>query len=396
MNGRRLRVLHVAPTPFFSDRGCHIRIEGIVKALNKRGVDSVVCTYHHGRDRPQVETVRIAPIRGYTQTRAGPDPGKYLADLKLFWLVCKTLRKERPDIIHAHLHEGVLLGWLGRWAAFRPSTPLVADIQGGLVGELDSYGFFGRSRWLRRLFTGLEYVILRMPHHVFCSSVASMAMLQRQYRLARQRLSLLSDRVDVEVIADAPRSEHDGRVTLVYSGSLLASKGLEVLLEAVERVLKRRPDVDVSLVGYPVEETASYLERKGIAERCALMGRVPYEELPEHLRTADIAMDPKAEGAGEGSGKILNYMAAGLPVVAFETANNRDFLGPQQELVPDRSIDGFVKRIESLVDDPSLRHQEGERNRQRVRRDLTWDAGIDLVLGTYDRLLERKPAAALQ
>lgn len=385
-------MLHVAPTPFFSDRGCHIRIEGIVKALKKKGVDSLVCTYHHGRDRPEVEVVRITPLKKYTRTRAGPDPRKYLADLKLLWLVIKTVRAQRPDLIHAHLHEGALLGWLGRWIGLRPGTPMVADIQGGLVGELDSYGYFGRSTVARRLFGWVEFLILRMPHHVFCSSISSMALLQRDYRLSGHRLSLLSDRVDADVIADGPGQPGSEPATLIYSGALLASKGLPLLLEVIQQVLRRREDVDVVLVGYPVEETEAFLDENGLRGRCVLTGQVDYDDLPGHLRRADIALDPKVAGAGEGSGKILNYMAAGLPVVAFESDNNRDFLGPQQELAPDRSVEGFVDRIEFLVDDPAARAREGESNRRRVRQELTWDAGIDLVLHTYERLLGDRSA----
>jgi len=121
-----------------------------------------------------------------------------------------------------------------------------------------------------------------------------------------------------------------------------------------------------------------------------LTGRIHYEDLPGYLADADIGLDPKLPGAGEGSGKILNYMAAGLPVVAFDSANNREFLGQQQDLVPDRSIEGFVARIGFLIDHGQVRRQEGERNRQRVLNDLTWDKGVDLVLGVYDKLLHRK------
>ena len=48
--GRPLRVLHIAPTPFFSDRGCHIRIDGIVNALNRCDTPG---SPHHGVFRQQ-------------------------------------------------------------------------------------------------------------------------------------------------------------------------------------------------------------------------------------------------------------------------------------------------------------------------------------------------------
>ncbi len=79
-------VLHIAPTPFFADRGCHIRIEGIVRSLRVLDWDSVVCTYHHGYDVEGVETRRIGAIESYTQTAAGPNPWKLWADLKLLFL----------------------------------------------------------------------------------------------------------------------------------------------------------------------------------------------------------------------------------------------------------------------------------------------------------------------
>jgi glycosyltransferase involved in cell wall biosynthesis len=383
-----LRVLHVAPTPFFSDRGCHIRIEGIVRGLNSKDVRSVVCTYHHGREREGVETCRIEAIDSYEQTKAGPDPHKYMADIKLWWLVCKCIRKQRPDLIHAHLHEGVLLGWAAKLAVFKPRLPLVADLQGSLVGELDSYNYFAKSKGLRKVFMWLEKTILRMPAHIFCSSVSSLELFQNDFDILQEQMTLLGDRVEQGIVsARRPERVIGSPVTIIYSGALLESKGLSQLLAVLESLLARRTDVRVVLVGYPTEDVAAYLESKGLADRCVLTGRVNYENLPEYLADADIGLEPKLPGAGEGSGKVLNYMAAGLPVVAFDSPNNRDFLGQQQDLVADGSIEGFVSRIEYLIDHEDERRQEGERNRQKARDEFSWEHGVEKVLRRYDMLL---------
>lgn len=383
----RLRVLHVAPTPFFSDRGCHIRIEGIVRALSRKKIKSVVCTYHHGRERPGVDTRRIQPIKFYEDTKAGPHSAKYYADCKLLWLVQKTMRSYRPDIIHAHLHEGALLGWLAKWFTLNMRIPLVVDIQGGLVGELDSHDYFARAKMLRPAFRGLEYMILRLPQHLFCSSVSSMTMLQADYGLRADRLTLLIDRIEPNMENDTAHRVGNGKVTVVYSGSLLAAKGLPMLLEVAARLLTRRSDVQMMLIGYPLEETESFLRARGLSDRCTLTGKINFEVLPQHLGRADIALDPKSAAAGEGSGKTLNYMAAGLPVVAFDSANNRAVLGQQEELVAQGSIDGFVRRIEFLIDHPQVRRAEGRRNRERAQRELTWDTAMDMVLPVYAKLL---------
>jgi len=82
-------ILHIAPTPFFSDRGCHIRIEGIVRCLTELGHNNTVCTYHHGRDIQGVSTKRIKSIANYTQTSAGPSKYKLLADWRLLKLTTR-------------------------------------------------------------------------------------------------------------------------------------------------------------------------------------------------------------------------------------------------------------------------------------------------------------------
>ena len=113
-----LKVLHIAPTPFFSDRGCHIRIQGIISALQRKSVHNVLCTYHQGREVPGIITRRVSHIPGYTKQEAGPSGYKYLADILLFLKVCSTIFTYRPDIIHGHLHEGALLGWAAKTLFF--------------------------------------------------------------------------------------------------------------------------------------------------------------------------------------------------------------------------------------------------------------------------------------
>ena len=143
------RVLQIAPTPFFADRGCHIRIEGIVHCLDDLGYDNTVCTYHHGRDVDRVNTKRISTIKNYTQTEAGPSRYKLWADWKLLWLAIRQYRQLKPAIIHAHLHEGLMIGLLVKIIFFWRRIPVIADMQGSLTGELDSHGAFDKLPLLR-------------------------------------------------------------------------------------------------------------------------------------------------------------------------------------------------------------------------------------------------------
>ena len=105
-----MRILIIAPTPFFADRGCHVRILEEARALMALGRQVTICTYHNGRDINGIDARRIVKIPWYSKLSAGPSFHMLYLDALLLWKVILECLKRRPDIIHAHLHEGALIG----------------------------------------------------------------------------------------------------------------------------------------------------------------------------------------------------------------------------------------------------------------------------------------------
>ena len=81
---RGLRVVMVAPTPFFSDRGCHVRILEEARGLMRLGADVTICTYFLGDTPEALDVRRAAALPGYTKRSAGPAWGKLPLDV-LLW-----------------------------------------------------------------------------------------------------------------------------------------------------------------------------------------------------------------------------------------------------------------------------------------------------------------------
>lgn len=100
----------IALTPFFADRGCHIRIYEEAKILRKSGYDVIVCTYHNGRDLKGIRTERIVNIPWYTKLEAGPSLHKIYLDFFLLLKCISVASKVNLVAIHSHLHEGALIG----------------------------------------------------------------------------------------------------------------------------------------------------------------------------------------------------------------------------------------------------------------------------------------------
>lgn len=391
-----LRVLHIGPTPFFADRGCHIRIRGLMLALQRRGVACSLVTYGHGNDVEGIITRRALRIPGYTQLDAGPSPFKYLADLLLLLTTCRAIVGERPDILHGHLHEGALIGWLAQNLVFWRRPPLVFDMQGSLVGELERYSYFRGIGVLRRSFAAAEWIIDRLPARIVCSSSASLRIARDRFGVPGPRLQLIPDGVDPhQQPADrgACRAElgiGSDETLVVYSGSLLPVKGLDALHATIAEVARRNLPVRFLLIGYPTQATAAFLRQRGLERNCQVVGRVAFEQLAGHLTVADIAIEPKSGDSGEASGKVLNYMAAALPVVCFDTPNNREILAETGCYASASTAAGLADRIGELIADPRAARAFGRAGLERARTTYSWAASAATLEKLYRACLDSR------
>lgn len=385
-----LKVLHIAPTPFFADRGCHIRIRNEIKSLPAQDFEITLCTYHQGRDVEGIKTHRTWKVPGYSDLGVGFSYYKFPADFLLFLLVLWKSIRFKPDILHCHLHEGVLIGWGVRTLLFWRKIPLVMDMQGSLSGELSSYGTFNRFPIMLKLFRAVEKVICRLPDRFLCSSGMSRDTLVNEFLVDPGKTYLLEDvvpdfcnrkdlrRVDLNI--------PENKKVIVYSGSLLAGKGVDALKHLMKRLLVQRDDVFFLIIGYPVADLTAFIQQHGLASDCLLTGRLDYEKLLAYLCQADLAIEPKLADSGEASGKTLHYMAAGLPVVCFDTLNNRSLLAECGYYADPDSDESLAKKVIEALDDHETAKCKASSGRERIHRSYSMSYCREILLEHYTGL----------
>ena len=328
-NKKTRKVLNIVPTPFFADRGCHIRILGKIKALEKHHFYNIICTYHNGRDLKDLDIRRTVNIPWYKKLEAGPSIHKFYIDLLLFFKSVLVFFKEKPDIIFGHLHEGAFIGGLIKYLITFGRIPLVFDVQGSLTSELETYNWL-KSKPVKWFFHNLEKFICKLPDFFICSSESSGDIIKNRFNINPDKVNVVMDGFHVEFSDKQPRKglrkrlgiPEDSQI-IIFTGALLESKGISNLIESIPLVLEKKKDVHFLIVGYPVEQTQKRISALGVEDNVRMTGTVDYFKLPDYLSIADIAVDPKVDKAGEASGKSINYMAAGLPVVCFDSKNNR-------------------------------------------------------------------------
>src|SRR5512135_1245805 len=186
-------VLMIAPTSFFGDYGCHVRILEETRILQKRGHRVTIVTYYKGRDLSELNIIRTRPTPWHAGYEVGSSRHKIAFDALLSWTAVKTALRLKPDIIHAHLHEGALIGSL---LSAVTRAPLVFDYQGSLTAEMLDHHFVrpgGKREWF---FRTLENRINRLPRAILTSSRHSAQLLRDSAKGQAQGVVPLPDCVD--------------------------------------------------------------------------------------------------------------------------------------------------------------------------------------------------------
>jgi glycosyltransferase involved in cell wall biosynthesis len=389
----------IAPTSFFADYGCHVRILEEALALRRLGHKVTIATYHKGRPIADLEIVRTPPLPWHADYEVGSSRHKLAFDVYLGATVLHTalkLRRQGLDIIHAHLHEGALIG---APIARLLGIPLVFDFQGSLTGEMVDHHFLNPNGPFFKPMYQMERVINRLPKAILTSSSHARQILENEFEIPAERLNPLPDCVNADTFrppnpdSAAERAQlkeqlgiPPGRPVVIYLGLLADYQGTPHLIQAAAQLVAAGVDAHFLIMGYPGQMAYVQMARDyGVEDRVTLPGRIPYEHAAHYLSLGDIAVAPKLS-ATEGSGKVLNYMAMGLPTVAFDIPVQREYLGDLGVYVPPGDVEAFAGAIGALIADPKRRMELGTACRQRVIDHYSWERAGRQIVSIYDQL----------
>lgn len=364
----------LAPTPFFADRGCHVRILEEARAALHLGVELRLVTYHIGRDVPGIPTERIPAVPWYRKLEAGPSWHKPYLDILLFFKALKVARQFKPHLIHAHLHEGAFFG-----AFLKPllRLPMLFDCQGSLTAEITDHGFVKPGSLLQGFFATLEGWINRSSDYIITSSGPTVDLLLSE-GVPRDRVRALMDGVDTEVFAPKPKEAIRARLGLpqdrrivAFLGVLNSYQGVDLLLDAAAELKRQGAKLHFLIMGFPEGGYREKSEDLGIDDIVTFTGRIPYDDAALYLSAGDIAVSPKIS-LTEANGKLFNYIACGLPTVAFDTPVNREILGDDALYAKFGDVNELVGAIGRLAGDRELREELGQRGRARAVTEHSW------------------------
>lgn len=384
----------IAPTPFFSDRGCHVRIYEEAKNLISLGNSVTICTYHLDKDIPGIDIRRIINIPWYKKTSAGPSIHKIYLDFLLLIKSIFVTYQTKPDVIHAHLNEGALIGKICS-LLFR--IPMVFDVQSEFTGEVRAHKFMKEYPFLHKVINKVALTLEELSYKaadVFVVNSNFMSnRLHKNFGIKKESIFVVPDAAGLPYPNPSNGTESlrrrlnipDNKKIVVYLGLLTEYQGVDLLLKVIKSIVEKRDDVHFLIMGYPnVEYYKKISEDLNISQYITFTGRVSYWEIYNYLALGTIAVSPKLlDLGGEANIKLYNYIASGLPSVAFDYIVNREILGNLGVYARPKDPISLRDCIIKLLDDDELRHDLAGKLKAIGIEKYSWKSSIDKLLEAY-------------
>ncbi|MGE0774582.1 MAG: glycosyltransferase [Sphingomonadaceae bacterium] len=368
-------------------RGTPTRIRRMAEALVEAGHEVHIATYHLGEDfaeKPPFSVHRIADVPGYRKTEAGPDYRKlFILDPLLAATVSRIVADYRIEIVHAHHFEGLATSYL---TARRHRIPLIYDAHTTLASELHYYSLGLPDPIKRGAARLLDRRIPRAADHVVAVSEEIRASLLKSGEVTDERISVIPNGVETDHFTRARVGEREATPRdIIYAGSLAPYHRIDLLLRSFRRVLDKRPQT--RLLVATADEFAPYESQAaslGLREHIDVLA-TDFETLPRRLASAAVAVNPRVEGDGLPQ-KLLNYMAASLPVVSFAGSARHMVHGEQGSVIANGDIEAFADAILFYLDDNTSATRHGDQGRQLVVEQFSWSRVARQLGDLYERL----------
>jgi glycosyltransferase involved in cell wall biosynthesis len=377
-----MKVLLIAPQPFFTERGTPIAVRHLIETLCADGHSVDLLTYPFGEDVgiDGLTIHRCARVPGVRRVRIGFSLAKLLQDLPLFARLYRMSRRTRYDVVHAveeSVYGALLLRRVHR-------AHVIYDMDSSLAEQLVAKNVLFR----------LISPVLHMAERWAMRNADVVAPMCQD--LARYARAVRDD--DVPVLHDvpvrgggpegvsAPLERAPGHVLALYVGNLEFYQGIELLIEAVSLLPGHCP-VQVAVVGGPMNEVRRLRKvatDRGLRTRLRFLGPKPVAQLEHLLTQADVLLSPRTLGANTPL-KLYSYMASGRAILATRLRAHTQVLDDSTALLVEPEPEGFARGLLRLVGDPDLRRVLGTEAKRRVASQYSLSSFQHRVRSVYWR-----------
>jgi glycosyltransferase involved in cell wall biosynthesis len=393
-----VKILVLAPHPFFQARGTPLAVRMVLEFLGSRGHQVDLLTLPEGEDVaiPNTRIIRIPRLPWIRNIRPGFSFKKVVCDAVMFFSCMRLVRRNRYDLIHA-VEESAFIAAAARTVT---GVPYVYDMDSSLAEQMVE------------AYPGLQFAL---PAMRYCESVAirrSLGVLTVCAALEDVALghdpakpvgrvedsSLLPPAGPGERNGAGPLPEsvrNDGGPIAMYVGNLERYQGIDLLLEGFQHTLRVVPRANLVIVGGREDDIVHYrhvADKLGILPRVHFLGPRPVSLLPELLRQADVLVSPRLKGLNTPM-KIYSYLDSGTAVLATRLRTHTQVLDDRTAYLVEPSPEPLGLGLATLLGDEGLRRRLATHAKEYAQEEFTPEAARR-KLGLFYDGMEAKVAGA--
>jgi glycosyltransferase involved in cell wall biosynthesis len=398
--GNRRILMLLGNNPYPRD----VRVRRESRTLAEAGYDvTVICPRAAGE--PARETVAGVAVHRYRPPR--PPRGffgyvvEYLhAALAALVVSVRVARQSGVDVVHAHnppdtfVLVGAVYKLLGKQFVF-DHHDLAPEMYDALAG--------GRgNRLVRGVLVLLEQLSCRLADQVIATNESYRAIEIERGKVGPDRITVVRNASGLgDVRAARPDPELRARASTIigFLGVMGYHDGVEHLLRAVHHLVYDlgRKDALCVLIGTgdARDDLIRLAHELALDEHAWFTGFIPMSDVLRYLATTDVCVDPDPLNpftARSTMIKVMDYMALGKPIVAFDLPEHRETAqAAALYALPNDDLD-LARGIDTLMKDPVRRAEMGEFGRRRSEAHLAWSSSAAQLLEAY-RTLDARVAA---
>jgi glycosyltransferase involved in cell wall biosynthesis len=289
--------------------------------------------------------------------------------------VADLVRRERIDVLHAHLPSAhVLAGLVGRLTR----TPVIATIHGMSI-EVREVGV------CRTTGSHLVVVCEQALRHVLALGLPPSSVHLIANGVDLERFAPMADVADFRHRLNVP----SGAPLVGWVGRLAPEKGPDLLLQVADIVLRRRLDAHVAVLGDgPMAEALhAQVRGLGIEDRLHMVGAV-HDTAAAHRSFDVLVQTSRSEGMPL---VLLEAMASGVPVAAFNVGGVAEVIavGETGTLAMPGDVEALAQGVLELLADPVRRRDLGAAARRRAEAHFDLHVTARQTADLFDRLGRR-------
>jgi glycosyltransferase involved in cell wall biosynthesis len=249
----------------------------------------------------------------------------------------------------------------------------------------------------------LERCTMRSADHVISTNESYRRLVMDRDGVKPERVTVVRTGPDpdkMKAIEAVPARRRGREHLAAYIGVMGPQDGVDIAIKTADYVVNtlQRTDISFTLIGSGdcFDELVALRDELKLGDFVEFTGRAPDETVQEILSTADIGMSPDPRNPLNDvstMNKTMEYMAFGLPVLAFDLRETRASAEDAGAYATPNDIEEMARLLVDLIDDEPRRKAMGDTGRRRIEDKLAWRHQEPHYLSVYNRLLCRAASA---